>query len=175
MIIICWYHYWHVNTLHLTSLAREKRISISFPRSQARWLLCMPRDRFRPSPRQPNAQKLHPQSLAGASAGNQMCSYWTWCWVAFMTETKFLWVFTSRIIYLTKTNMHNLFLLLCFFLFFVLVTDKHETCSCWIKIIILAVENFFLIQNMSYSLWCRWKRSTEASWKVAIKQTNWRG
>lgn len=70
----------------------------------------------------------------------------------FMTETKFLWVFTSRIIYLTKTNMHNLFLLLCFFLFFVLVTDKHETCSCWINIIILAVENSFLIQNMSYSL-----------------------
>lgn len=69
-----------------------------------------------------------------------------------MTETKFLWVFTSRIIYLTKTNMHNLFLLLCFFLFFVLVTDKHETCSCWINIIILVVENSFLIQNMSYSL-----------------------
>jgi len=59
-----------------------------------------------------------------------------------MTETKFLWLFTSRILYLTKTNIHNLFLLLCFFLF-LLVTDKHETCSCWIQIIILAVDNFF--------------------------------
>lgn len=59
-----------------------------------------------------------------------------------MTETKFLWLFTSRILYLTKTNIPNLVLLLCFFLF-LLVTDKHETCSCWIQIIILDVDNFF--------------------------------
>jgi hypothetical protein len=85
-------------------------------------------------------------------------------------KTKLFWVFTSRTIYLTKTDMHNLFLLLCYFLFFVLVTNKHDTCSCWMNIIIHVVD-FFIIQNMSYSLWSRQEWSTEASWKVAIKQT----
>jgi hypothetical protein len=103
----------------------------------------------------------------------QMRSYWTWYWVAFMTETMFLLVFTSRIIYLTKTNMHN-FLILCFFLFFcasywwtwdLFFLDKNNNSCCRDFFSHLKHELLSLIQVEAK----HWSQLTSSY------QTNWTG